>query len=139
MNYQLQGNHINSQFIDYFQTQYIPCLTHYIQKNTFQGKSFRPNYLLQSPVLKLLLNNQSVIDTLFQKFSRNQKMKFTDILKMLKNQNIELKTLNNLSHYEQLIRIVILSKQTVCIEDGLYMYTFLEKIEFYELIIRIAY
>ena len=57
---------------------------------------------------------------------------------MLNDLNIEFKLYNNLDHIEQVIRMFILSKQTVQNEDGLYMYTFLEKIEFYEFIVRIA-
>ena len=57
---------------------------------------------------------------------------------MLSDLKIEFKSFNNLDHNEQVIRMFILSKQTVQNEDGLYMYTFLEKIEFYEFIVRIA-
>lgn len=89
---------MDSHFLDYFQDYYLNILTQYIQKNTFQSRSFRGNYFMQKPVLQFLTNNKRIINTIFKKFSKNNKMKFTDILKMLNDYKVEFETLNYLQH-----------------------------------------
>ena len=89
---------MDSHFLDYFKNYYLNSLTQYIQKNTFQSRNFQGNYLMQKPVLQFLTNNKRIINTIFKKFSKNNKMKFTDILKMLNDKKVEFKTLNYLQH-----------------------------------------